>query len=419
MEEFVATQIKYGLKYVPANLLKSYFIPQSSAETRALRARGFLRGVCHPNEDYSLLREAHIRWVRFDVPFPFTEDGGETQAYAAFKARCRGYADRGFSVMAVTPFPNAFFVNGIDPRTPEGEARVREVASFLVRDLQGSVGGFQISNEMGLPKFTLPLTLDEAARFVGIQAETMYPLRGRLLIGYNSGGPEAKLHALLRPYHRYCDYVGIDVYLGCFAGVPGLLGMFESLLRYLWAMTGKPVLLQEFGYIGGGAPKTAAQRRETLRVYGLEKETDAKADVEALLEKLPANFQHSIRFDGKNDAERYYDLLFHSDYRQHFYREMPRLTRIPGYAHTPAGQAKFYNDLIGRLYRLPFVAGAMIYCWSDAPFCGYCGQSDCPVETRWGLVDCDGAPKPAYYAVRKQFGRIRFLEESERQIHKE
>ena len=410
MEEFVVTQIRYGLKYVPVNILKSRFIPQSSPETRALRGREFLRGVCHPNEAYTLLREAHIRWVRFDVPFPFAEDGGESPGYTAFKDRCRGYADRGFSVMAVTPFPYAFFAAGIDPRTLEGEARVREVAAFLAIDLRGLVGGFQISNEMGLPKFTLPLTLDEAARFVGVQAEAMYPLRGGTLVGYNSGGPEAKLHMLMRPYLQYCDYVGIDIYLGCFAGLPGLMGIFVELLRYVWAMTGKPVVLMEFGYIGGGAPKTAAQKKALLRSYGLEREEDARADIEGLLEKLPPAFRHFIRNDGQNDPARYYDLLFHSDYRQHFYKEMTRLTRIPGYPHTPEGQARFYDDLIGRLYALPFVAGAMVYCWSDAPVCGYCGQPDCPVETRWGLVDRNGAPKPSYYAVQKQFGRIRFLD---------
>ena len=412
MEEFVATQIRYGLKYVPMNLLRSCFIPRSSEETRALRERGFLRGVCHPNENYTLLREAEIRWVRFDIPFPFDGEGNESAGYAAFKARCRGYAECGFSVMAVTPFPNAFVSNGIDPRTPEGETKVRQIAAFLARDLQGYVGGFQISNEPGLPKFTLPLTLDEAARFVGIQAEAMYPLRGTLLVGYNSGGPEAKLHALLRPYHRYCDYVGIDIYLGCFAGVPGVMGLFDALLRYLWAMTGKPVLLQEVGYISGGAPKTARQKKEILRSYGLSREKDAKTEIGALVARLPGNFQHSLRYDGKEDPARYYDLLFHSDYRQHFYREMPRLTRIPGYPHTPEGQARFYEDLIPRLYRLPFVAGAMLYCWSDAAACGYCGQPDCPVETRWGLTDCGGGPKPAYSAVRKQFGRVRFLDET-------
>ena len=406
MEEFVKTQIKYGLKYVPANIVKSFFIPKSSAGTRALRERGFLCGVCHPNEKYDLLREGNIQWVRFDVPFPFTPEGEITDGYLSFKARCAGYAERGFSVMAVTPFPDAFLRGGIDPRTPQGEEKVREVAAFLVRDLQGLVGGFQISNEMGLPKFTLPLTLEEAARFIGIQAEVMYPQRGDILVGYNSGGPEARLHALMKPYLAYCDYVGIDIYLGCFAGLPGVMWMFPALLRYLWAFTGKPVVLQEFGYIGGGAPKTKADRKAVLRQYGIEKEEDARPIIEEFVSRLPQTFQHFLRHDGNNDPARYYDLVFHSDYRQHFYREMSRLTCIPGYPHTPEGQAKFYDDLIGRLYRLPFMAGALVYCWADAPVCGYCGQADCPVETRWGLVDCSDKPKPSFYAVKRQFGRI-------------
>ncbi|MBR0509063.1 MAG: hypothetical protein IJJ85_03010 [Clostridia bacterium] len=407
MEEFVKNQIVYGLKYLPGNLIRSYFIPKASDETRSMRARGFLCGVCHPNEDYDLLRQGEIEWVRFDVPFPLDPDGALTPGYQTFKERCRGYADRGFHVMAVTPFPDAFVKNGIDPRTPAGEEKVRETAQFLVRDLQGLVGGFQISNEMGMPRFTLPLTVEEAARFVGVQAEVMYPERGDILIGYNSAGPEARLHSLLRPYHKYCDYVGVDIYLGCFAGVPGTLWMFEALLRYLWALTGKPVILQEFGYISGGAPKTKAQRLAVLGDYGLKKERDAKPIIEQVVKQLPQAFRFFLYHDAKNDPSRLFDLLFHSDYRQHFYREMPRFTRIPGYPHTPEGQAKFYDDLISRLYRLPFVAGTVVYCWADAETCGYCGQADCPVETRWGLVDCSGKPKPSYFAVRRQFGRIR------------
>ena len=406
MEEFVKNQIVYGLKYLPGNLLKSYFIPKSSEETEALRARGFLCGVCHPNEQYEALKNCGIGWVRFDVPFPLTPEGALQPGYTAFRERCRGYADRGFKVMAVTPFPDAFIKNGIDPRTPEGEGRVRETAAFLARDLQGLVGGFQISNEMGLPKFTLPLTLPEAARFIGVQAEAMYPLKGELLLGYNSGGPEARLHALMRPYHKYCDYVGVDIYLGCFDGVPGTLWMFEAVMRCLWAMTGKPVILQEFGYISAGAPKTKAQRQAVLGSYGIKKEADARPIIEEFVARLPQTFGHFIKHDASGDPKRYYDLLFRSDYRQHFYREMRRTTRIPGIPHTPEGQAKFYDRLIPRLYRLPFAAGALVYCWSDAEVCGYCGQADCPVETRWGLVDCGGSPKPSYYAVKRQFEKI-------------
>ena len=52
---------------------------------------------------------------------------------------------------------------------------------------------------------------------------------------------------------------------------------------------------------------------------------------------------------------------------------------------------------------MDYVCGAVIYCWGDSDACYVCGQADCPVETGWGLVDLNGNPKPAYYAVQKAF----------------
>ena len=50
-----------------------------------------------------------------------------------------------------------------------------------------------------------------------------------------------------------------------------------------------------------------------------------------------------------------------------------------------------------------YCVGAVIYCWGDSESCYVCGQEECPVETGWGLVDNDGKPKPAYYAVQEAF----------------
>lgn len=414
MEEFVANQIRYGLKYLPANLAKSFVLPRRSAETKALRDRGFLCGVCHPNENYQQIKEANIGWVRFDIPFPFAADGQESESYRQFKARAQGYVDRGIKVMAVTPYPEDYIAAGMDPRTPEGEEKVRRTARFLIKDLQKYVGALQITNEMGLPRFTLPLTLPEAAAFIGMQMEEMAPLRGDILIGYNSAGPEAQLHALMKPYAAYFDYVGIDIYLGCFDGYPGFMWVFDALLRYLWAFTHKPVIIQEFGYISGGAPKTKAEKREILRGYGVEREEEASTAIEDFIGRLPEAFRQHVKHDANNDPARYFDLIFRSDFKQHLYKEMTPTTVIPGYPHTPEGQAKFFADSIDKLYRTPYVLGAFIYCYTDAERCYVCGQEDCPVETRWGLVDRAGNPKPAYYAVQKQFGRIRFLTNVER-----
>ena len=74
-----------------------------------------------------------------------------------------------------------------------------------------------------------------------------------------------------------------------------------------------------------------------------------------------------------------------------------------GFPHTPIGQAAFFSYVIPKLRKLDFLAGAIVYCWSDNSDCYVCGQEDCPVETKWGLVDGDGNPKPAYYAVKYAF----------------
>ena len=86
--------------------------------------------------------------------------------------------------------------------------------------------------------------MDEAVSFIALHLEEMYPLRGDALIGYNSAGPQADLHTKLRPWHKYCDYVGIDIYLGCFFTAPGFMCLFTALTRYLYALTVKPVFIQ-------------------------------------------------------------------------------------------------------------------------------------------------------------------------------
>ncbi len=257
---------------------------------------------------------------------------------------------------------------------------------------------------LGIPHFTIPVTMKEAARFIGLQLKAMHPEKGSVLIGYNSAGPQADLHLLMKPYHRYCDYVGIDIYVGCFSNVGGYLWFFDLMLRYLWAYTRKPLLLQEFGYIGGGEAKSKREKEAILRAYGVRTPQEAKDNILSFVEKLPRRLREHVEKVGGGDPSRYYGLLFRSDLNNHLYRELPRRTHIPGYPHTPQGQADFYRDILPRLYRLPYLCGAFIYCYSDAERCYICGQEDCPTETRWGLVDCAGREKPSYFSVRDAFG---------------
>ncbi len=415
MEQFIKDQITAGLKHLPINLLKSYFIKSSSDETKKFREKiGFIRGVCHPTDNYEQIKGANIGWIRIDIPFPFNADSSLSESYLSFKKRCKAFEDNGIKVMAVTPYPTDYIEYGADIRTEEGTEKVKEIGEFLINDMQGVVSGFQITNEMGIPRFTIPLTLKEAAKFIGVNLEVMHPLKKDIIIGYNSAGPEAMLHSLLLPYMSFCDYVGVDIYLGCFFNVPGFIWIFEALCRYLWAMTHKPILIQEFGYLSGGAPKTKAEKKMMLQRYGARSEREAKKNIEKFVANMPEHFAQHIKYVCDNDPSRYFGFLFRSDMVNHFYCELPRLTKIPGYPHTPEGQARFFDDCITHLYSLDFICGCNIYCYKDPDMCYYCGQKECPTETRWGLVDSLESEKPSYKAVRNVFGRIKWLEAVEK-----
>lgn len=63
---------------------------------------GFMKGVCHADPDYELIKEANIGWTRKDIPFPFEKDGTVRQRYLDWKAEMKAYADNGIRIFAVT-----------------------------------------------------------------------------------------------------------------------------------------------------------------------------------------------------------------------------------------------------------------------------------------------------------------------------
>lgn len=408
MDDFLKEQIINCIKYLPANIIKSYFIKTCSDETKAIREKvGFIKGVTSADEGYDLLKGAGVEWVRESLPAPFNADGSVNERYTQFKEMCRRYAEHGIKVMGITPLPNEYFNCGIDIREKGGEEKLRQVSRFIIEDVKDLVGGLQIANELGMPRFMIPYNMNECIRFLAIQMEEMYPLRGDCIIGYNSAGPQVDLHLGMKPYLKYCDYVGFDMYLGCFFSLPGFCFLFDLMVRYLWAFTKKPILMQEFGYIGGGKPKSRKEKDEILQSYGFKNEKEAKKDIMKFVDALPAHFRDHVKFVCGEDKKVTTDFMFSGDMTNHLYKELPKITVIPGMPHTPEGQAKFFSNVIRRLHKLPFMCGTIIYCYSDFSHCGYCGQSDCPTETLWGLVDINRKPKPAYFAVKEAFDKIR------------
>ncbi len=368
-------------------------------------AGGFMAGICHPEPAYKKIKAANIGWIREDIPFPFDENGKLTKSYKDCKKELKAYADHGIKVMAITPNPTKYLAHGLDIRNEEDLEEIRRIARFYIRDYKGIAGAFQIANEMGVDRFTKPFTMREAAKFIGVQLEEMYPLRGEILIGYNLGGfGIAELPPLMRKYNTYVDYIGVDLYFGSFENIVKSINTYPAILREVHAVTGKPLVVAEFGYMGYGAPKTAAERKEILEQYGVHSEAQARQNIDAFIAKLPTSLREEFEemYSGKSSREKA-KLLFKGEYANHIYRELAKGVELRGYPHSPEGQAKFYADLIPKLKALDFCKGAFIYMWNDSPRCYVCGQEDCPVETGWGIVDGKGKEKPAYYAVQKAF----------------
>lgn len=371
------------------------------------KAGGFIKGVCHAEPDYELIKDANIGWFRDDIPFPYDKNGELSQSYISWKEYAKGYADEGIKIFAVTPYPDDYIEYGLDPRDPASKQGIQDIARFYAQDLQGIVGAFQITNEMGVDRFTDPLTMEEARDFIGMQLEAMYPVRGDILIGYNLAAqsfmPPNVLPLMMRDYHKYCDYVGLDLYLGCFEPVLKNANQYLTILKIARLLTGKPIILCEFGYISLGEPKSEREKKEILQKYGYSSEKEARANIDDFISKLPEDLRNEFDRYADETPEYRANLMFDGEFSNHLYCELQDGFGIYGFPHTPEGQAGFFTYIIPKIRRLDFVIGTVVYCWSDSGDCYVCGQEDCPVETKWGLVDCDGNPKPAYYAVKEAF----------------
>lgn len=369
---------------------------------------GFMKGVCHDNGEIKMIKEANIEWKRDDIPFPYLNDGSMNPFYLSWKEEMKVYVENGIKIFGITPYPDDYIEYGLDPRDEDAKEGIQEIARFYLEDLKGIVDAFQITNEMGIDRFTLPLTLDEAAEFIGIQLEAMYPVRGDVIIGYNLGGLSVvTLPFKMMKWHKYCDYVGVDLYLGSFEDIAHKLDQYIAILGFVRKITQKPIILCEFGYIGYGEPKTDEEKIAVLQEYGYNSEAEATADMDNFISKLPEEMAEEIieLYPDYSDEE-LAEIIFNGEYANHFYCTLPDGYGLDGYEHSPDGQAKFYKDLIARVDMLDYVMGTFIYCWDDSDACYVCGQADCPVETGWGIVDLNGNPKPAYYAVQEAFGKI-------------
>ena len=416
-----------GYRYILGGFALSYVTPiNQKVKTLKAKTGGIIHGVCHPKGDIEGIKSANVDWVRFDLTSPVLDpDGNPTEGYLSFKEDAKVYADQGIKVMCVTPYPTEYLysslyggdedsqtVSSVDPRTTNGLLHVAEDARYMAQDLQGIVSAFQITNEMTVDRFRKPLTLDEAAAYIGVQLEAMSHVKQDIIVGYNVADFSMyQLYTLLKPYSKYCDYLGLDLYLGCFENTFKSLFWYDIILRGFYQQTGLPMIVNEFGYIGAGQALTDEERVAFLQKFGYNSEEEAIENILDLIEN--ENFNPTIRerlyqeIPDKN-PEQLADLLFNASntncYRQHFYEELSNGYQLTNYEHTREGQAQFYTDVINKHFKkMKFLCGSFAYCWKDSTSCYICGSANCPVETGWGFIDLNGEKKPSYYSLQEAY----------------
>lgn len=412
----------------------------SKAEIAIKKSGGFMKGICHASslDDATVAKGANIEWTRLDLAMVegydvTTKTVTPGSSYTSFKANLVNLKNAGLNLFLITPYPKDYANAGIDPQTNlEG---VAAVANFYFEDLKGIAGAFQIANELMEERFTYNnMTFEERAKFIGVQLKEMDSLAtsyeskgdkaGNILLGYNVADMNApSFITKMEPYHQYCDYIGVDMYVGCFESLLHDIWANEMMLRYAHQMSGLPVIECEFGYIGLGADKSTEERNAFIasKYPGFTDEADCKSRCLELIKSssFPTSLQEkvisyaqqlysdtSITLDTITN-EQAAKALFDTELKNHFYCIMNSSYYMTDYPHTREGQANAFRDMIPQIAALPFCIGGFVYHLNESKECYLCGQSECPNECGWGLYNpYTKEYYPAYTDVKEAFAAI-------------
>jgi hypothetical protein len=314
--------------------------------------------------DYELMKEAGIEWVRQNSAFPFGKDEDDiAPEYIKWFDLYKEAKLAGMKQACVSPIPAGYrYIKETGKRQtyraiPDWAGdfdsdRFYEVtyraAKKLAEDTRDYIDLWQVSNEMDIIEFRGDMTIEQAGRYLVAQA-----------MGLREGNPDAMLginpaHATTKEslyLYKVCykdnpdlmDYVGVDGYYGSWS--PGKVQDWVETIDFLHDLTGKQVLINEWGYPStGGEPMPDGTPK-------------------------PCDCGH-----------------FRNAWRK---------------GHTEAEQAEYVATGVRLLLTYPNCMGFFYYSWGDDEICWQCGKPNCPSECSWGITDGKNNPKPAYYALKE------------------
>ena len=323
-------------------------------------------------QERMLIRAAGIQWLRTDG-FSFDRElflKGEEQParFLAFKAHLAELRKEGFQFMGITPGPRNMPANAGVPGSPAYLENYRRMCGYLAAEFRGLIDFWQVANELDIWIFRAGLSLQQSVDFLKAGITGLKETDRRLKVGINitlfpslpgevDGNTDEHegvyiAKGIYQDSGLDLDYAGFDSYPGTWRrGGPD---SWNEYLDAFYELTGKPVIIQEFGYASEGELMTEEEMMRGAYPCEVKK----------------------WKFAWRG-------------------------------AHSRDIQAQFIEETFRVLAGKPFVIGATYYRWNDPETCWQCGLADCPAETAWGLVDRDRNPKPSYHtfksAVQKHF----------------
>lgn len=327
------------------------------------------------NPDYKLMKELGIKWVRLELGFPFGEKRGEySEKFLKNLEEIRKYKEEGFEVLGSSLGPGSMrydtevgktiWVSGVSEwmGSPESDIfyeLLEEGCEEAARLTKGIFDIWQIANEPDIDIFRGLWSDEQNIRFLLTAAN-----------GVKKGNPEAKIGinlGFITDYSRWLlkqlytiedtpfDYLGIDGYFGSWQ--PGGPESWTSYIDEVYEITGKPIIINEWGYSSIGS---------TPKLYDIELKEHYNQDV------------------CKNKA---WDNVWKKE-------------------HSLEEQAQYVKKCLKIFAEHPAVIGNFFFRWSDTETCWQCGESDCPAECAWGIVDSKQIPKPAFYVLKETINEL-------------
>lgn len=328
-------------------------------------------------EEYAMVKELGIAWIRINVAFPWADrmHGQLSEPYLYSKDEIARAYKNGMRVMPCTPTMGEFKFNKEEGKTRWHDAfpdfvgekgtqeyydNVRAAMKFICEDLGGTVGHiWQCMNEIDIETFAKDYTDEVLAGTARATAEGIVQGNPAAMCGTTIASyfhdHAMELLDLIHQSGHHMAYIGVDGYFGTWGGKT--VEAWTEVIDGLYAQYKLPVLVNEWGYSSGGG----------------------------VTDKRPAPGE---------TPEGWSDVCLHKDW----------FHAVPG-GHTPQVQGEYLRRGLELFANHPHVLGSFMFCWRDAHKCWHCGQTECPAECFWGLVDRHCKPKASYYAVKEAIAK--------------